>query len=967
MFHRMRTLALCSPLTLLLGLSAGCDVSNGQGPGQSQDPDPVVVDIPIAFIARTLPRDEEGNVVAQNILAPHAFHPGASLIFKERAKASAREFNLTAGLFPDVPEDPDDDNSDFVPAEIDIKDLVVSPDGERLLFSLRAPTPLDDEAPIPTWNIWEYDTISGQLYRIISDEKGAEEGDDVAPQYLPDGRIVFSSNRQTRTRAVLLDEGPGKPQYSGITEIDDQPADDNNGEQTKAFNLHVVDPAEGDITQLTFNPSHDLQPTILDNGRIAFLRWDTRGQNRLSFYTVRPDGTDIQRYYGYHSQNSGPADTPATFWKAASLGDGRLLTNQRALISRHWGGDIVTIDGEGFTDINQENPQNPGAGSAQQSIAPIAIDITEDNNEIFSPGGFYNSAFHLNDGTDRLLISWSPCLVESLEDNKQYPCTRSFLSQPNIRPAAPAYGIWVLNNSGGTQLPIKIAESGSNIVYTDVVAFTQPVPAPIIAPSTSTDLAAQGLAQVHIRNIYDIDGSIAEPVAPMPHLAPRSERPERFLRLVRAVPIPHPNEFEDDFDRNIAFGVNNRRYMREIIGYVPIEPDGSAKFVTAADVAFSFSLVDATGKRVTGGFHSNWLSLKPGENFECVGCHDANSTLPHGRKDAEPESSYLGAPFIGMELVDANDQPVIGPITGQSMGEHFARRLGARVPSTDLLYRDIWTQNSANREDDIAIAYNQLPTTDETLLPADSAATCTTAADEVLWPLPVAPAACLSNGNPSPYGESPWLSNCRITLNYETHIQPLWERDRRSCDDTGAEIPTEDRTCISCHSINNTDELGMAAVPAASLFLTRDMPQVDPRPTADATIRYADNCTQAPRAGVFASYRQLLNRRLQLEYEDGMLRGVLDGEPTTEDQVQDDGDPNTVDPVIVVTTYRCVQEPGRAMTTTGAASSRFFDLFEGNDAIHSGILSPTELRIIAEWLDLGGQYYNNPFDAPVDD
>jgi len=28
-------------------------------------------------------------------------------------------------------------------------------------------------------------------------------------------------------------------------------------------------------------------------------------------------------------------------------------------------------------------------------------------------------------------------------------------------------------------------------------------------------------------------------------------------------------------------------------------------------------------------------------------------------------------------------------------------------------------------------------------------------------------------------------------------------------------------------------------------------------------------------------------------------------------------------------------------------------------------MSAAELRLVAEWLDLGGQYYNDPFMAPV--
>jgi hypothetical protein len=28
------------------------------------------------------------------------------------------------------------------------------------------------------------------------------------------------------------------------------------------------------------------------------------------------------------------------------------------------------------------------------------------------------------------------------------------------------------------------------------------------------------------------------------------------------------------------------------------------------------------------------------------------------------------------------------------------------------------------------------------------------------------------------------------------------------------------------------------------------------------------------------------------------------------------------------------------------------------------MLTPAELRLIAEWVDIGAQYYNNPFDVP---
>ena len=54
------------------------------------------------------------------------------------------------------------------------------------------------------------------------------------------------------------------------------------------------------------------------------------------------------------------------------------------------------------------------------------------------------------------------------------------------------------------------------------------------------------------------------------------------------------------------------------------------------------------------------------------------------------------------------------------------------------------------------------------------------------------------------------------------------------------------------------------------------------------------------------------------------------------------------------------------MSVNGArASGNFFNRFRAGGS-HQDFMSPAELRLLAEWLDVGGQYYNNPFDAPAD-
>jgi hypothetical protein len=55
-----------------------------------------------------------------------------------------------------------------------------------------------------------------------------------------------------------------------------------------------------------------------------------------------------------------------------------------------------------------------------------------------------------------------------------------------------------------------------------------------------------------------------------------------------------------------------------------------------------------------------------------------------------------------------------------------------------------------------------------------------------------------------------------------------------------------------------------------------------------------------------------------------------------------------------------------AGSANGALSSAFLGRFApGSGSTHSGYLSPDELRLISEWLDIGAQFFNDPFDPAV--
>lgn len=856
--------------------------------GGDQDPDPVTVDFPLAVIKRSLSVGEDGEPPQIDTRDPALFQPGAELILRDRASPSAAEVSLTAGVFP-----PAEDGSE---ALYDVRDLSASSDGTQLLFSMRAPEDPDlDEQEQPTWNIWLYDVNEETLTRVISSDITAEDGEDLSPSFLPDGRILFSSTRQRRSKAILLDEG--KPQFSSLEEDRD----------TESFALHVMNADGSDIEQISFNQSMDLDPKLLSDGRIVYSRWDQiAANNSISLYTMFPDGRQQELLYGIDSGDTVIEGIQIDFVEAQELPDGRLLaiarprnsTTQLAVIP-------LAIDVANY--VNNEQPTFQAAGlSAPAQEALINRELILGDSP--SPAGRYITVSPLFDGSDRLIATWSQCRLSNAEAGTVLPCTDENLAA-GFPEAPPIYGVWVHDLVEDTQQPIIVPDEGEAFVEAIVLEPKQP-PVAIADGVPGLDLdadrVAAGVGVLNIRSVYDVDGVASVPIEVVrdPLLTPAAERPARFLRLVKAV-----SQADDDIVdiANTAFGRSNAQLMREILGYVPIEPDGSVMVEVPANVAFYMSVVDANGRRI-GPRHQNWLQIRPGEERACVGCHESGADVPHGRADAQAPSANPGAPVDGLPF--PNTVAALFADAGQTMAEVNAARNGVRQPDVNLSFTDIWTDPAlATPDPAISLDYTDLSSP------------------------PPTPANCVTQ----------WTPACRIVVNYETHIHPLWGIERPEFGADGITVEANNQ-CNSCHS--PLDAAGVLQVPAAQLDLA-DGPSAD-------------------EADHFKAYRELLFNDNEQAAIDGALQDVLvqdtdaDGNPLFE--VDEDGNlllDNDGEPIPVLIT---ITVPSALRVNGAAASPRFFTLFQPGGS-HEGYLTDVELKLISEWIDVGGQYFNNPFDV----
>ena len=881
------------------------------GEDAQQQLDPVVVDSPIAYVKRPIALDEEGNPATVSILDLTATHAGADLFLRERATPSGAERNLTAAI---------------TGGGGDVRDVSVSFDGTKLVFALRLPLidedDLEEGEEQPTWNIWEYDVANDVLRRVIESNLIAESGHDISPRYLPDGRIVFSSTRQRRAKEILLTEG--KPQFDALDEDLD----------AAAFNLHVM-PAEGtEIKQITFNPSHDLDPATLDDGTIVFSRWDNvNNVSDVHLYSTNPDGSALHPLFGLHRHDAGIDGAVVQFVNSQPMPDGRLLVGLRDF-EGPFGDALVLIDTDNFADIEQ--PLVNGGGG-QALALPTAHDIPTDGS--LSADGRLSTVYPLTDGSNRLLLGWSPCRL--MVNGTIRLCTDALLADESLEEAPPLYGLYIYDMDSDTQLPIVVGREG--VIVTDAVAL-QPRVGDIFFDGETLDprsavLQDEQTGVLHIRSVYDFDGTFnamgaAAPLDTLaalmdPAQAAPDDRPARFLRIVKSVAIP--DDEVHDFDRNgngSAFGINRNQLMREIVGYAPIEPDGSVMVKVPANVSLGVTVVDRDGERLSAR-HQGWFSVAAGEMLECNGCHNHTSGVPHGRPGgAIPVHS--GAPTSSLPF--PNTDPTLTAEIGETMaqtrirhacgGDWVENSCSELSPTVDITFEDLWPDTSVvAAADPFAYRYSDLTT-----------------------PIPTV-ARCVDQ----------WTADCRIVINYEDHIAPLWDANRQILDVDDITV-LEDHTCTTCHTPR--DAMGELRIPDAQLNLLTESPD-DPA-----------------QRDFYKSYEELLLADNELEIVDGLLIDRVElvfdelGNPVflTDDEgnfvdeagnLLEEGEP----PIQATQTFRA---PGPFMNTGGASDSSFFQLFTVGGS-HQGRLSDAELRLLREWLDVGGQYFNNPFDAPEQD
>ena len=153
-------------------------------------------------------------------------------------------------------------------AEGCFRDVDVSPDGTRILYSFKANEKGDD------FHLYEM-TLADRSVRQLTYGKSVA---DYEGCYLPDGRILFNSTRCIQVVDCVL--------------------------RNEVSNLYRCEADGSNITRITFDQVHDNYPTLAWDGRVLYTRWDYNDRSQMfpqPLFSMNADGTNQRALYGGNS------------------------------------------------------------------------------------------------------------------------------------------------------------------------------------------------------------------------------------------------------------------------------------------------------------------------------------------------------------------------------------------------------------------------------------------------------------------------------------------------------------------------------------------------------------------------------------------------------------------------------------------------------------------------------------------
>jgi hypothetical protein len=386
--------------------------------------------------------------------------------------------------------------------------------------------------------------------------------DDFQPSWMPNGRIVFISTRRG---------GFGRC----------------HGRPVPTYTLHSVKSDGSDIIRLSEHETNEFHPSIANDGRIVYMRWDYIDRDAKAAHHIwfcNPDGTNPRSWGGNYSI---PLET---ITRNPPYDDGRLngkrpqsefypraipgsKTKYVAVAGPHHGEAFGTLMIRDFS-VKDDNQM----GQVTKITPEVGFPETADNGAY---GGPYGPAWPLSE--TEFLTSYNNELV--LIDTSVKPTKRTTYYKTNDPALRPLYA-----------MPVAPRDKP-----------------PVIAETTNQgERYYQGAppATVQVANVYTTDefGKLPSGVK------------IKSMRIVQVLSKSTPNANDP------RLGFSSQNVPKLSLGTVPVEEDGSVFFEGPIGKLILFQLLDENGMAVQTMRSATYLH--PSENLTCTGCHEDKMEAP---------------------------------------------------------------------------------------------------------------------------------------------------------------------------------------------------------------------------------------------------------------------------------------------------------------------------------------------------
>lgn len=430
-------------------------------------------------------------------------------------------------------------------------------DGKRVLFCMK---PADE----PSFHLYEVN-IDGSGLRQLTESPY----DDLDPIYLPDGHIMFSTTRcNTYIRCMPY---------------------------TYAYVLARCEADGSDIYIISQGNEPDWLPTLLNDGRIIYTRWEYTDKalwRIQSLWTTQGDGTGTVTFWGNQS-----------VWPDMLIEPRPIPGSHRVMFTgaahHDWfAGSVGIVDprkGYNFPDgLTKVTADVPWPECGEPPLDPAEAEDYHTSGALTA----YKTPYPLSE--EDFLVSARTGAVPS-------------------GGGAGKFKLYLMDVHGNREL---IYEGAHNILHAiPVKPRPRPTPEPdrVAWPGTGDEHGAVAQGVLYSPNVYE--GVPGLPRGIVKYLRVIQMDSRTYSTWTRDV-MPHQHQ-------GPTVSILQSDGVKRVLGTVPVEADGSAQFEAPPGKALHFQLLDERYRALQT--MRSFTGVMPGESRGCIGCHELHSLTPVSR------------------------------------------------------------------------------------------------------------------------------------------------------------------------------------------------------------------------------------------------------------------------------------------------------------------------------------------------